>query len=50
MPTAPNMPVRKSFTRSVMASMSSISWVEAQLNAVMCSSVTSGSFSLSSLK
>ena len=30
--------------------MSSISWVEAQLKAVMCSSETSGSCSLSSFK
>ena len=49
MPTAPNMPDRKSFTRRVMAIMSSISWVEAQLKAVMCSSVTIGSLSLSFL-
>jgi cellulose biosynthesis protein BcsQ len=39
LPTAPKAPFRKSLTRRDMAIMSSSSWVEAQLKAVMCSSV-----------
>jgi hypothetical protein len=46
---AEEQPGRKSLMRSASAMMSSISWVEAQPKAVMCSSVTIGSPSSSFL-
>ena len=49
MPQPRNRPNRKSFTRSVSATMSSRSWGVAQPKAVMCSSVTIGSLSSSFL-
>jgi hypothetical protein len=49
MPTPRKSPDRKSFTRMASAMMSSISCGVAQPKAVMCSSDTIGSFSLSFL-